>query len=455
MSISIFELFRVGIGPSSSHTVGPMRAAKSFIDALDMQDKTEATQQVQVILYGSLSSTGVGHGIEKAIVAGLEGGTPNCVDVDTFCTRIDRLQSEKTLNLNKKKTIDFDLATHLVFSKETLDFHVNGMEITARDTHNKILLQKTYFSVGGGFVVEPGEKPTAEHLIVIPHPFKSGDELLKMAQAENKSIAQIVLENERMWRSDVEIDAGIELLWNTMKACVERGLSKDGILPGGLKVRRRAKALHDKMQGIDPVAGCDNPLTMRWLNIFAMAVSEENADYGRIVTAPTNGAAGIIPSVLYYLSRSRSDFSHEMVKEFLLTAGGIGILYKENASISGAEVGCQGEVGVACSMASGGLTQVLGGSAQQVENAAEIGMEHHLGLTCDPIAGLVQIPCIERNAIAAVKAVNIAHLAIMEDGVSKVSLDQVIATMLKTGQDMLRQYKETSEGGLAVNVIEC
>lgn len=455
MTISIFDLFSIGVGPSSSHTLGPMRAAKLFVDSLD-NDHMEAVQRVEVKLYGSLSLTGVGHGIDKALVAGLEGGCPETLDIENFNYRVEQLKSAPVLKLGGRKDIHFSADEGIVYTTITLDYHVNGMTFFAYGPDMSCIKNETYFSVGGGFIVKEGEPLNQPDAVQLPYPYRSAAQMLQMCEENQLSIAELVYANERVWRTDEEIDLQIKKIWQAMKACVERGLTKEGILPGGLNVRRRAKALHDKLVLQCKEKTFDNANTMRWLNIYALAVNEENADCGRVVTAPTNGASGVIPSVLYYASRFYPNFAFEQVRDFFMTAGGIGRLYKENASISGAEVGCQGEVGVACSMAAGGITQVLGGSVLQVQNAAEIGMEHHLGLTCDPIAGLVQVPCIERNALAAVRAVNIAQLALMEDGENKiVSLDKVIRTMFKTGQDMNAQYKETALGGLAVNVIEC
>jgi L-serine dehydratase len=433
-----------------------MRAAKQFIKECLMSHSLNDIAKVQVRLYGSLSLTGIGHGIDKALVAGLEGMCPDTLDVDNFNHRIEQLKQSPTLHFAGEKAIPFHPDEDIIYTSITLDYHVNGMRFFALDALDNPIFEETFFSVGGGFIVKEGEIPSQADTVTLPYPYQSADTLLQICQQHNKPISEVVYENEKVWRSAAEIDEQVQKIWMVMKGCVERGLSKEGILPGGLNVRRRAKSLNEKLNALCREVHFDNANTMRWLNIFALAVNEENADCGRVVTAPTNGASGVIPSILYYCHRFYASLSAAQIRAFFLTAGGIGRLYKENASISGAEVGCQGEVGVACSMAAGALTELLGGTPRQVENAAEIAMEHHLGMTCDPIGGLVQVPCIERNALAAVRAMNIAQLALMEDGENKVvSLDKVIRTMHKTGQDMLSQYKETAQGGLAVNVIEC
>jgi L-serine dehydratase len=459
MAISVFDLFKIGIGPSSSHTVGPMRAARMFASALHDSGHIEATRRVRCVLYGSLGATGKGHGSDKAVLLGLEGEEPDRIDPACIAPRIAQIREHGRIRLAGMFAISFDEREDLLFMRrETLEFHPNGMRLTALDAAGRTLLEKTYYSVGGGFVVShdalgnPALLPDPRRL---PHSFGSGDELLVRCNEAGLSIAQLMWRNELAWRSADDVRAGLLRIWDAMQGCVERGMATDGILPGGFKVKRRAAALHRHLAAQREQALCDPLQAMDWINLYALAVNEENAAGGRVVTAPTNGAAGIIPAVLHYYMRFVPGASEQGVIDFVLTAGAIGILYKENASISGAEVGCQGEVGVACSMAAAGLCAVMGGSPEQVENAAEIGMEHHLGLTCDPVGGLVQIPCIERNAIAAVKAINAARMALRGDGTHHVSLDKVIKTMRETGADMKTKYKETSRGGLAVNVIEC
>jgi L-serine dehydratase len=459
MAVSTFDLFKIGIGPSSSHTVGPMRAARLFAQRLEAEGVLEACAHLRVELFGSLGATGKGHGSDKAVLLGLEGDTPDGVDIGGVAARLATLRATKRLALLGRKVVGFDEKRDLVFNRrDSLPLHANGMRFTAQDAEGRLLLERSYYSVGGGFVVSgdaDGGAQIVADTTVLPHPFRSGDELLQICMAERCTIAELMRRNERAWRSDAEIDAQLTRIWEVMQDCVRRGCAHDGVLPGGYKVRRRAPDLlrqltaNPEQQLRDPLAVLD------WINLYALAVNEENAAGGRVVTAPTNGAAGIIPAVLHYYSRFVPGANERGVFDFLLTAAAIGILYKENASLSGAEVGCQGEVGVACSMAAGALCAVLGGSPAQAENAAEIGMEHHLGLTCDPVGGLVQIPCIERNAIASVKAINAARMALRGDGTHYVSLDKVIKTMRETGADMKTKYKETSRGGLAVNVIEC
>jgi L-serine dehydratase len=460
MAVSLFDLFKIGIGPSSSHTVGPMRAAARFVERwLREAGRLEDVARIRVELYGSLALTGRGHGTDKAVLMGLEGHWPDAIDPDLIPPALERIRKDKRLQLDGRHAIAFDEKKDLVFNKrQKLPFHSNGMRFSAFAADDGLIATRDYYSVGGGFVVNQDE--AAEDRIVadtteLPHPFHSGDELLARCEATGLSIAQLMWENEKAWRSEDAIRAGLHQLWQAMQDCLARGLRQDGTLPGGLHVPRRAPSLYRELN-IRPEAAMRDPLTvLDWVNLYALAVNEENAAGGRVVTAPTNGAAGIIPAVLHYYDRFCPSASEQGVFDFLLTAAAIGILYKENASISGAEVGCQGEVGVACSMAAGGLTAALGGSIFQVENAAEIGMEHNLGLTCDPIAGLVQIPCIERNAMGAVKAINASRMALRGDGKHRVSLDKVIKTMRDTGRDMAEKYKETSRGGLAVNVIEC
>ena len=463
MAVSVFDLFKIGIGPSSSHTVGPMRAARLFALRLQHEGKLGVTARVCSQLYGSLGATGKGHGSDKAVLLGLAGAEPDTVDVEGIAPWLKHMRDDKRIALLGTHEIAFVEKTDLVFyRRETLPFHANGMRFTAFDAAGAELLTRTYYSVGGGFVVSDEvahdgslQKVIAPDTTVLAHPFHSGAELLALAQQQGCSIAELMRRNERHWRSDTEIDADLLKIWVVMQACVVRGCKTDGVLPGGFKVRRRAADLHRQLCA-NPEAALRDPLqVLDWVNLYALAVNEENAAGGRVVTAPTNGAAGIVPAVLHYYTRFVPSANDAGVIDFLLTAAAIGLLYKENASISGAEVGCQGEVGVACSMAAGALCAVLGGSPAQVENAAEIGMEHHLGLTCDPVGGLVQIPCIERNAIASVKAINAARMALRGDGTHFVSLDQVIKTMRETGADMMTKYKETARGGLAVNIVEC
>ncbi|GAB2670925.1 L-serine ammonia-lyase [Arenimonas aestuarii] len=460
MAVSVFDLFKIGIGPSSSHTVGPMRAAARFTSHwLDDKGVLERTARVRAEVFGSLALTGRGHGTDKAVLMGLEGHWPNQIDPDVIPAALERIRKQKKINLLGKHEIRFDEKQDLVLNKrQKLPFHTNGMRFTAYDADGAELATRDYYSVGGGFVVNPEE--AAEDRIVadtteLPYPFHSGDELLRRCEESGLGIAALMLANETAWRPEAEVLQGLRELWQAMQDCTARGIREKGTLPGGLHVARRAPSLHAELSS-KPEAGMRDPLTvLDWVNLYALAVNEENAAGGRVVTAPTNGAAGIIPAVLHYYDRFCPGSSEKGIFDFLLTAAAIGILYKENASISGAEVGCQGEVGVACSMAAGGLVAALGGSPGQVENAAEIGMEHNLGLTCDPIGGLVQIPCIERNAMGAVKAINASRMALRGDGKHKVSLDKVIKTMRDTGRDMQDKYKETSRGGLAVNVIEC
>lgn len=460
MAVSVFDLFKIGIGPSSSHTVGPMRAAARFGEHwLEEKGVIDRVVRVRAELYGSLAMTGRGHGTDKAVLLGFEGQWPDKVNPDHIPEILQRIRGTGRLNLLGKREIDFDEKRDLVFNKrQKLPFHTNGMRFSAYDAEGHELATRDYYSVGGGFVVNPDE--AAEDRIVAdtterPYPFTSGDELLKLCEQHHLTIAQLMLENEKVWRSEAEVRSGLLTIWKAMQDCVNRGLRSPGVLPGGLKVARRAPAMAEELRS-QPEAALRDPLTiLDWVNLYALAVNEENAAGGRVVTAPTNGAAGIVPAVLHYYYRFCPKSDENGIVDFMLTAAAIGILYKENASISGAEVGCQGEVGVACSMAAGGLTAALGGSLLQVENAAEIGMEHNLGLTCDPIGGLVQIPCIERNAMGSVKAINASRMALKSDGKHHVSLDKVIATMRDTGRDMKDKYKETSRGGLAVNVIEC
>ena len=463
MAVSVFDLFKIGIGPSSSHTVGPMRAARLFARQLQHDGLLARTARVRSQLYGSLGATGKGHGTDKAVLLGLAGHEPDTVDVDAVPELIRSMRANAELPLLGEHRIPFIEKEDLKFHRrETLPFHANGMRFIALDAAGTELANRTWYSVGGGFVVsEEVAADGARHKVIAPdttvlaHPFHSGAELLQRAREVRGSIADVMRSNERHWRSDAEIDSGLLRIWTVMQACVKRGCATDGVLPGGFAVKRRAAKLYRDLLS-QPEQALRDPLqVLDWVNLYALAVNEENAAGGRVVTAPTNGAAGIVPAVLHYYTRFFHGSNDRGVVDFLLTAAAIGLLYKENASISGAEVGCQGEVGVACSMAAGALCAVMGGTPEQVENAAEIGMEHHLGLTCDPVGGLVQIPCIERNAIASVKAINAARMALRGDGTHVVSLDQVIKTMRETGADMMTKYKETARGGLAVNIVEC
>ncbi|MFI1729990.1 L-serine ammonia-lyase [Streptomyces acidicola] len=460
MAISVFDLFSIGIGPSSSHTVGPMRAARMFASRLRNEELLGAVSSVRCELYGSLGATGHGHGTPKAVLLGLEGASPRSVDVETADERVEQIKEAGRLRLLGEHDVRFSFDDDLVLHRrKALPYHANGMTLWAYDASGAELLTKTYYSVGGGFVVDE-DAVGADRIKLddtpLKYPFRTGDELLRLTKETGLSISSLMLENERAWRTEEEIRAGLLEIWRVMQACVARGMSREGILPGGLRVRRRAAVSARQLRA----EGDPSARSMEWITLYAMAVNEENAAGGRVVTAPTNGAAGIIPAVLHYYVNFVAGASSEGEREdgvvrFLLAAGAIGMLFKENASISGAEVGCQGEVGSACSMAAGALAEVLGGTPEQVENAAEIGMEHNLGLTCDPVGGLVQIPCIERNGMAAVKAVTAARMAMRGDGSHKVSLDKVIKTMKDTGADMSVKYKETARGGLAVNIIEC
>jgi L-serine dehydratase len=454
--ISVFDIFKIGIGPSSSHTVGPMRAARRFAEHVVGDAHVRG---VKVELYGSLGFTGKGHGSDRAVILGLQGEDPSTVDVDSIAARVAACGQTKTIKLLGQREIELDPETALVFHRrDKLPLHANGMKFSALGSTGNSLIEKIYYSVGGGFVVDhagaPADGSTPADQVVVPYPFNSADELLRLSNEHGMSISGLMLENEKALLAEPDVRSRVLSIWAAMDACVKRGCEREGILPGGLKVKRRAAALHRRLKS-DPAGDSDPLVIMDWVNLFALAVNEENAAGGRVVTAPTNGAAGIIPAVLMYYRRFLPNSDDEGTLRFLLTAAAIGALYKKNASISGAEVGCQGEVGVACSMAAGALAEVMGGTPAQVENAAEIGMEHNLGLTCDPIGGLVQVPCIERNAMGAVKAINAARLALQGDGTHKVSLDKVIKTMWRTGADMSSKYKETARGGLAVNIIEC
>lgn len=463
MALSVFDLFKIGIGPSSSHTVGPMKAAAMFARRLEKAGQISQVARIEARLYGSLGATGKGHGTDTAIMLGLCGLMPDSIDPDTIESRIRQIRDDASLLLNGERRMVFKERSDILFLRnETLPFHANGARFMAFASDGEQIEERCYFSVGGGFVVSQEEADRSvdqPKLVVDPtrleHPFSSGDELLAITVRTGLSIAQVMRRNEYAWRTDAELDASLDQIWDAMKACVARGCRTEGHLPGGLRVKRRAAELYRTLSTRPEDALKDQLTILDFVNVYAMAVNEENAAGGRVVTAPTNGAAGIVPAVMHYYDRFCAGASMAGIRDFLLTAGAIGLLYKENASISGAEVGCQGEVGVACSMAAAGLAAVMGGTPQQVENAAEIGMEHNLGLTCDPVGGRVQIPCIERNAMGSVKALNAARMALRGDGTHFVSLDQVIKTMRDTGRDMMTKYKETSRGGLAVNVIEC
>ncbi len=460
MAISVLDLFKIGIGPSSSHTVGPMRAACDFAQALAAQDHLAATQRVEVRLYGSLSATGIGHGTDRAVVMGLMGARPDQVDPDQIGPAIEALRHSHVLLLAGRQPVHFEWERDLKLLPVSLPYHPNAMRLRAHGSSG-LLYENTYYSVGGGFVVDEaqaqaGSTGGAER--PLRHEFDSGAELLAACRRHGLRVSELMLVNEGAWRSEDDTRAALHRIWEAMRGCVARGIAQEGILPGGLEVRRRAATMHRSLVSREP--GQRNLITetlgaLDWVNLYALAVNEENAGGGRVVTAPTNGAAGIIPAVLHYYMNFQPGAGERDVVDFLLAAAAIGTLFKKNASISGAEVGCQGEVGSACAMAAAGLAEVMGGTPEQVENAAEIGLEHNLGLTCDPVAGLVQVPCIERNAMASIKAINAAQLALRSDGAHLVSLDQAIRTMRDTGRDMLDKYKETSRGGLAVSFIEC
>lgn len=458
MAISVFHLFSIGIGPSSSHTVGPMRAARQFVLNLEKAGILTKTHGVKVDLYGSLALTGKGHATDLAILLGLEGATPEKVDPSQVHTQVENIRTQRNLKLLDKHTVPFDESKQLLFHYDKqLPYHPNGMRFSAYDINGKEVRVEIFYSVGGGFIVDHATASKDKHLgeddHKLPFPFKTADELLRICREHKFKIEDVMMANEQTWRSKEEIRQGLLNIWNVMKTCIERGCWQDGILPGGLNVKRRAAGLLRSLS--DPNRKKKPADIMEWVSLWALAVNEENAAGGKVVTAPTNGAAGVIPAVMKYYETMVDDASEQGIITFMLIAGAMGILYKEGASISAAEMGCMGEVGVACSMAAAGLTAVLGGTNEQIENAAEIGMEHNLGLTCDPIKGLVQIPCIERNTMGAIKAINAAMLAMQGDGTHRVSLDQVIATMRQTGHDMKDIYKETSLGGLAVNVPEC
>jgi L-serine dehydratase len=459
MFVSTFDLFKVGLGPSSSHTVGPMRAARRFAHDLAAEGKLEQTAQVVVDLYGSLALTGRGHGTDRAVLLGLSGEAPDLIEPDEVEPRVRRILAQNTLLLDGRQPIPFTEQAHMRFRiDKALAFHSNGMRFTAYDGAGIVLARKVFFSVGGGFIVDEVE---AQHLGEpvegprVPYPFSSASELLAVGASAKKRIPDMMRINEHSLRSPDQVRSGLLRLWSVMNDSIERGMAHDGVLPGGLNVRRRAKGLRDTLLARRAAKQSSPTDAIDWVSVYAIAVNEENAAGSRVVTAPTNGAAGIMPAVIRYYREYYPESNDDGVVVMLLTAAAIGGLCKRNASLSGAEVGCQGEVGVACSMAAAGLAAALGGSNAQIENAAEIGIEHHLGMSCDPVAGLVQIPCIERNAMGAVKAINAASLALRGDGTHRVALDTVIKTMYDTGRDMMAKYKETSLGGLAVNVVDC
>ncbi|KPA94458.1 L-serine ammonia-lyase [Pseudomonas asplenii] len=458
MAISVFDLFKIGIGPSSSHTVGPMRAAALFVQALRGRDLLEQVRRVEVQLYGSLSATGIGHGSDTAVIMGLMGEWPDAIDPSQIGLRIATLRETDTLLLDNRLPVPFIWSRDMRLLDENLPFHPNAMTLVVFGEEGE-LHRDTYYSVGGGFVVDEAQASSGVadmDSTVLPYDFSSAVELLELCRKHNLRVAELMMANERVWRSEDEIRSGLMKLWRAMQECVEHGLQHEGILPGGLNVRRRAAKLHRSLQELNKPNVIGSTLSaMEWVNLFALAVNEENAAGGRMVTAPTNGAAGIIPAVLHYFMKFSEAVTDANVVDFFLGAAAVGILCKKNASISGAEVGCQGEVGSACAMAAAGLAEVLGATPEQLCNAAEIGLEHNLGLTCDPVGGLVQVPCIERNAIAAVKAINAAQMALRGDGQHFISLDRVIRTMRDTGADMHDKYKETSRGGLAVSAVEC
>ena len=455
--ISVFELFKIGIGPSSSHTVGPMKAAAAFVEGLEKRGALGATARVVVDLYGSLAFTGKGHAVDKAVILGLSGEEPATIDPDAADRIVIETRATKSLRLGGKHGVAFDPETAIRFDRVTQPKrHPNTLRLSAHDAEGACLLEETWCSIGGGFILREDEAEAQDAAnVAYPYPFRSAADLMARGRESGLSFAAMVRANEAALRPLAEIDAHVDLVNAAMLACIDRGLAVEGLLPGGLKVKRRAKAIYERLKANASLNARAAHEIMDFVSVYAMAVNEENAAGGKVVTAPTNGAAGVIPSVLRYYRDHCIDATEGGMRAFILTATAIGALFKMNASISGAEVGCQGEVGVACSMAAAGLCAALGGTNAQIENAAEIGMEHHLGMTCDPVGGLVQIPCIERNAFGAVKAIAAASLALHGDGSHKVSLDSVIATMRQTGADMQSKYKETSLGGLAVNVLEC
>ncbi|MCJ8169669.1 L-serine ammonia-lyase [Atopomonas sediminilitoris] len=458
MALSVFDLFKIGIGPSSSHTVGPMLAAVRFVEGLQRDGLLTQVDGVKAELYGSLGATGKGHGSDTAVMLGLQGHYPDRVDTRQVAAYLAQIRDSGQIHLLGQHAVGFVEKQHLQLIRKPLPYHPNGMIFRAFDQAGVQVREREYYSVGGGFVVDDnaaGADRIVADTTALPLPFTTAKQLLAHCAEQQLSISQVMLRNEAVWRSEAETRSQLLGIWQVMQDCVDAGCRTEGIMPGGLKVKRRAPALKRQLSEHPEANLRDHLNVLDWVNLYALAVNEENASGGRVVTAPTNGAAGIVPAVLHYYSRFCHGAADDGVVRFLLSAAAIGILYKEQASISGAEVGCQGEVGVACSMAAGALCEVLGGSPAQVENAAEIGMEHNLGLTCDPVGGLVQVPCIERNAMGAVKAINAARMALRGDGQHFVSLDKVIRTMRQTGADMKSKYKETARGGLAVNIIEC
>ncbi len=460
MSISVFDLFSIGIGPSSSHTVGPLRAARKFVEKIESMGLLNVTESIKVDLYGSLALTGKGHATDIAIILGLQGMSPETVDPNAVEDNIQKVRQTDTIPLLGTRDTPFQEEKHLLFHREkTLPYHPNGMKFTIFDRDGRELLSKTYYSVGGGFIVDHDHVKKDESVVAheqkVPYPFETASDLIGLCYQHNLSLDKLVMENEKAFRSEEEVISGLLNIWKVMKECIERGCAQEGVLPGGLDVSRRAKGIHEQLLQHQKNGLIRPTDVMEWVSLWALAVNEENAAGARVVTAPTNGSAGVIPAVIKYYDEMVENSSEEGIVRIILVAGAIGILYKTRASISAAEMGCMGEVGVACSMAAGGLTAAMGGSIEQIENAAEIGMEHNLGLTCDPIMGLVQVPCIERNTMGAIKAINASLLALRGDGCHRVTLDQVIDTMRQTGRDMMTIYKETSLGGLAVNVPEC
>lgn len=466
MFLSVFDVFKIGIGPSSSHTMGPMSAANRFLEQMLskewIQPSSDAHVAIKVSLHGSLAHTGIGHGSGRAVILGLMGETPEKIDPDRMNDIIETVERTGHLTPPGHPAYRFQPTSDLIFDKtRPLPGHANGMIFSAHDRDGRRLFQSIYYSVGGGFVVTDTEleqmraKMTATDGLCVPYPFSTAKQMLTMAEQSGLSIAQMKRVNEESQRSREDLDQGLDRIWAAMRACIERGLKIDGTMPGGLNVKRRARKIHDTLQD-EWLSNRVNPLLANdWLSVYAMAVNEENAAGGRVVTAPTNGAAGVIPATIRFYEHFHENWDQDGIRNYLLTAAAIGGIIKHNASISGAEVGCQGEVGSAAAMAAAGLAAVMGGTPQQIENAAEIALEHHLGMTCDPVAGLVQVPCIERNALGAVKAVTAASLAVKGDGQHFVPLDACIETMWQTGRDMSEKYKETSTGGLAVNVVEC
>jgi L-serine dehydratase len=455
MSISVFHLFSIGVGPSSSHTMGPMRACYAALETLRAQHTLQKVKTLQVELYGSLALTGIGHGTDFAILMGLLGEKPESIDPSTVPKKVSQIKTSQQLMLGGEHPIAFDITKNLSFHiDKVLPHHSNGMKIHAYDEKGKSFFSETYYSTGGGFITTEANFHLPNQGTDLPYPFNSAKELVSLCEKHNLNIATLMRENEHVWRNDQTINSDLDAIIDVMFLAIDNGLKTEGILPGGLDIKRRAPTLYQTLKTRESIQK-DPTAMIDWLSTYAIAVNEENAAHGRVVTAPTNGAAGVIPAVMRFYFDFYPDFTRDQLRDFLLVAGAIAILYKHGASLSAAEVGCQGEIGVAASMAAGALTAVLGGTLGQITNAAEIAMEHHLGMTCDPIKGLVQIPCIERNAMGAVKAVNASHLALMGDGHHYVSLDKVIATMKRTGHDMMTNYKETSLGGLAVNIPEC